>query len=520
MKRPSFLTVLSTLILVYSPLTLSAKTRSMEWKNLPKQSWEIVPPPPENPEPLKDLNSKDRIKHKAPLGFNSDYFPSSDELEPLGQIIASTADSEGIDLNNLVFISASNKLNIDTEYAITQTPTTLKAPRSGRKGYSYLILGKVKILFLKDRLYMGRITNAKDLIPRGSFLIPLPPKIIHLKPLPGPRPIVASLLIDHHDSTFSTAQNKEVYIDQGSVDGVTPGMVFRVFDHFDPATKKKVSDADLAITGDIVISQVSSKISTGIVFHCRTALKDYDRAVLLTDISDLKQYPDFSKLMGPNDEDLDALDDGKKIQDIEKRKLKQMKSWTSNPPSPSPLLSPSPSPTTETITKERVSPTSNESQEHEASPSPMPQPSEASLPAPALAPTPPPAPLHDSSPESSTDLINLHLPDPEEHPEPQEPPKSPEPKAESDTPLPPPVVENVTGHLAEPPSQIPGVETLNPLAPTPSPETMREPSSVSPSVPAEPIQPIEPAPMPLPSGHLIPFVPQQDKPLDPNIPAN
>lgn len=306
--------------------------RGTEWKQLPRQSWEMTVHVPEKPGPQKIL---DQVKSKVNLGFEASLFPSSEKLNPLGHIIGSNSESTYLGLYDLVYIEAKETLKVDSIYGIAPAPETLKSPRTGRKVFSYFISGRIKILGTKDDLYLGRIMANTDIISRGSLLIPMPPKVPELVPIAGSKATEALVIIDHRISTFATAQHKEVLIDKGSNDGIKPGMVFRAFDYFDPANKKKLTDSNLTIIADIMVTQVSTTFSSAVILHSRSTVTDFAKVVLLTDISDLKKYPqfDFKKQSGEDNlEDLDQLDDGLKMKTEEKKKLNQLEKWKKNPP--------------------------------------------------------------------------------------------------------------------------------------------------------------------------------------------
>lgn len=382
--------------------------RSNEWKYLPKQSWEsfAIETPPEV-DPLGfDMHSK--VVFAAPTGFEPQAIPTAEKMSYLGQIVGSRSESQYLTLHDTVYIRADAPIQIGETYAITQEPTLLKSPKSDRAGYSYIIAGKVKILAVRDHLYIGILLSVRNFLPRGSSLIPLPAKIPVLTPIPGPRSIQGILMVDHNFSTFAVAQHKEVYIDRGSDDGVKPGMIFRVYEHFDPSNDKKITNSDFIIDADIQVTQVTPTISSGIVIQNKSMTFENASVVLLTDISDLIKNPGFrEKDDRPNEpnelNELDKLDTENSIGKDDKKELQQLEKWKSNPPtgepspepssdsppvpSPEPSLEPPPLPSPEPTLEPLPLPNPEASQNTPSLPSPT-----DTAPTPDAVPPPPPEP--------------------------------------------------------------------------------------------------------------------------------
>ena len=88
-------------------------------------------------------------------------------------------------------------------------------------------------------------------------------------------------------STYATAQHKIVFIDRGREDDIKPGMVFRLYQHFDPSNDKKLTDTDVAIEADMMIIHATEKFSTAIVLTSLNTIVDKSNVVALTDVSDV-----------------------------------------------------------------------------------------------------------------------------------------------------------------------------------------------------------------------------------------
>jgi hypothetical protein len=323
-----------------APVSLISKNRkkpkSMEWKNLPEgQRWENIEIQiPKEVDPLGfDTRSKIHFVSRS-NGYEPIAIPATSKIPFLAQIIGSRSEGELLSQGDTVYIRADEKIQIGETYAITREPYILKSSQSERVGYSYPILGKVKILAVRDNLFVGNVVSAKEALFRGNSLIPVPSPIKDMTPIEGPSSIHGVIMMDHDFSTYTTAQHKEVFIDRGSDDGIKSGMVFRVYEHYDPANSKKLTESDFIIDGDILVLKVSETFSSGLVIYSKIPLIEHSTAILLTDVSDLLKHKDFNeKGVEKRDElnELDQLDSDESLGEKEKRELKQLEKWKGNP---------------------------------------------------------------------------------------------------------------------------------------------------------------------------------------------
>jgi hypothetical protein len=145
-----------------------AKKRSEEWKALPRQAWESSNLKlPENVDKFGiDMGSK--VTFGKPKGFDLDAVSASDRLPFLGQVVAGRTSAAYVSTGDTVYVRADDTLQIGETYAITQEPIPLKAKRSDRIGLSYPILAKVKIIGVRDELFVGVITSSRSFTPRGT----------------------------------------------------------------------------------------------------------------------------------------------------------------------------------------------------------------------------------------------------------------------------------------------------------------------------------------------------------------
>ncbi len=315
--------------------------RSQEWRKLPHQSWEETKAQLPAEVDKYGFGKQSRVHFGKAKGFELEAIAASERLATLGTIIGARTAGNYPGFGEVVYIRPDAELQVGEAYAVTQEPTILRARKASHRGYSYLILGYVKILGVKDGLFIGQITAAKGIIFRGASLVPLPPRAsLSSAPIAGPAPLSATVMIDPSFSTTSTAQFKQAFVDRGSDDGVKPGMIFRAYQYYDPSNEKKITDADFIIDADFMVVQVSPTISSVAILNGRTTITENSTVVLLTDVSDLTKRKKSREILldskskkrvsDPLDQ-LDQLESGGGLGVEEERELKQLEKWEENP---------------------------------------------------------------------------------------------------------------------------------------------------------------------------------------------
>ncbi|MEK6706677.1 MAG: hypothetical protein AABZ06_12905, partial [Bdellovibrionota bacterium] len=317
-----------------------SKKRSDEWKRLPKQRWEtfeFAMPAEVDPH---GIDRRSKITFKTTVDFNLEAIVSSEEFELQSSILASHSPSENLVIGDNVYIDSSAQLTENTVFAVTEGPTKIKASRSGRTAYSYYILGTIKITGVRDSMYIGTVLSTRHFIPRRSYLIPLPARAKEVKPIAAPKPLRGEVVLDHSFSTSVTSQQKQVYIDLGSNDGVTEGMVFRAYHHIDPATGKTITRSHVMINADMMAVQISKEFSTAIVLSGGHTISEQTPVVLLNDVSDVRKSG-FQKApieaLEPGEEELESLGEGgSETSEEEKKELEQLEEFQEAPPEEAP----------------------------------------------------------------------------------------------------------------------------------------------------------------------------------------
>lgn len=334
------------------PSKTSDDPRSQDWKNLPKQKWEAL-----NvviPEELEQVSLERDAKEKLRLAVSEVKLTlravaATKRIEPLGQIDASTSAAKHLAIGDRVFIHAlQGKLQIGQTYSITTEPGPLTSPRENKQGFCYSIMGSVVILNQQNGVYIGKIVTADHLVARNMLLIPAPPRIPLLEPTQGPDPMDAEIIMDPEFSAPMGFQFQQVFIDRGSLDGLTPGMTFGIYQKIDPHTQAPIQGRNIHKFAEIMIIQVSENFSSAIIEKSDGPIYSRMVARLISDPAALEKEiramapPDLPKTTSHHSaatpiqsDDLDRLDQGSdELKDNEKKELKQLENWKAPPTAP------------------------------------------------------------------------------------------------------------------------------------------------------------------------------------------
>ncbi len=312
------------------------RPRSQEWKKLPKQAWEFQAAPPASEFDDTGFDRSSKIRFKKADGFSLPFIVSSDEIEPIGEIVAGRTEAKVFSLRDTAFIQGRGDLQVGEVYTIVGEPLKLKDGFWSSLAFSYLVRGQVKIIGVKDGLFVGEVTRMDDSIERGNFIVPNPARVKDLPPIAGPSPLEAHILLERNFSTYATSQYKFVFIDRGRDDGVREGMVFRAFQKKDPVTKKTITESDFIARSDIQVVQVGDRVSVGYILNGMDILNEGDPVNLLTDVSDVIRKRKAGEKMidfgsdTPRSDSVEAIDEievGGGLGKKEAKELRQLERW-------------------------------------------------------------------------------------------------------------------------------------------------------------------------------------------------
>jgi hypothetical protein len=277
---------------IHSSSAAPKKKRSDEWRSLPPQPWEQVEISlPEDVDSL-GFDLKTRYVFPRTKGMELPWIAMSDTIDAIGTIFASRGENKFLTMGDLVYIREEDEgLEEGKTLAITTSPSILKASFFSRKGYAYPILGKVKILGKKQGVWIGQIEEARASIEREScFLIENPARATVGEPIAAPEDVSANFLVERGSDLRFSAQHKVAFIDRGTNDGISEGMILRAYQYRDPYNERKISSKDVAISADVQVIQASEKFSTVLVTRTiQDPIEHGTPVVALTDVSDYKR---------------------------------------------------------------------------------------------------------------------------------------------------------------------------------------------------------------------------------------
>jgi hypothetical protein len=426
--------------------------RSNEWTLLPQQNWENFVFKKNVQVDPDGFDRRSRVGVKVADKANADSTIASDRIPIVGEVVNARSEYERLFLGDQVFVRADEALQVGTVYSVTTGPQKLESKRDGRIGFGYDLTGKIRIIGVRDGLFIGTVVALYYPIRRHQLLIPEVLPYTFPTAVAATTPILASMIIPEAAAEQMIGQEKIVFLDVGTNDGVKPGMIFRHYLHTDPYNHEDISAKDFLIEAELKILSVQDKFSVAIITDARGNVHYGDDLVALTDLADYEKNQGIQTILQDVNkptsvDELDQMDHTDGLGDKENHDLRQLEKWAN--PTPEASL-PSAEPTTNPEDDvQRIETHDHAKQIYEIGKEPAPNdgsskpqtaptpaPDNSSLDAPSAAPvTPPPvmvapaAPLPESTPPPET------LPPP---PPPEAAPIAVTPAPQTESPPPPP----------------------------------------------------------------------------------
>ncbi len=307
--------------------------RSQEWRILPLQSWEkyVFRMSPEiDPD---GFDRRSRVAVRIADKSAADITIASDRIPVLGEITNARTEYERIFLGEQVFIRADEQLQVGTIYSVTTGPQKLVSKRDGRVGFGYDLTGKIKIVGVRDGLFIGTVIALFHPIQRHQLLIPEVADYQFVKAVAAPSPLQAMILAPQSYREDFLGEQKIVFLDVGSNEGVKPGMIFRHYLHTDPGTNETITAKEFLIESEIEVLSVLDKFSVGIILKSHSISHYGDDLTALTDLSDFERNQGLQTILqdgtiAPTVDDLDKMDTTEGLGDKENQDLRQLEKWS------------------------------------------------------------------------------------------------------------------------------------------------------------------------------------------------
>ena len=157
-----------------------------------------------------------------------------------------------------------------------------------RVGFAYDIAGKVKIIGVRDGLFIGTVIVTQRPVYRNNLLIPEVKPLYFVRPEPSVNVIEASVMTTTSMNSSLLGEQQVVILDVGTIDGVKNGMIFRNYLKNDPNTEKP----DLHEDPDRVPahgSEAKDRFSIAIIMQSRSVIHPGDLVLSLMDLRDFEK---------------------------------------------------------------------------------------------------------------------------------------------------------------------------------------------------------------------------------------
>jgi hypothetical protein len=310
------------------------KKISEEWRLLPLQGWEkfvFKSDPAIDPDGF-DRRSKVFTKiviDKTSVGSTI----AGDRIPILGEVVGARSDYMGISMGDQVFVRQDENIQVGTTYSLTPGPEKVESERDGRVGFIYPLQGKVRIIGVRDGLFIGTVISAIGKVHRNQLLIPEVKHIPIPKPIPAKGPIEATVMTTEEEENRMISSQQLVFLDVGKSDGIKNGMIFRHFLHEDPFTKDSISSKDFLIESELMVLEAQDRFSVALVIQSRSHIKNGSSVISLTDLKDLNRHQGLQTVIQDNAEksevnELDQLDSSDGLGEKERQDLRQLEKWT------------------------------------------------------------------------------------------------------------------------------------------------------------------------------------------------
>jgi hypothetical protein len=325
-----------TLVASNDPLP-KVRKRSQEWRLLPKQHWERFV---FSKDPYIDPTGFDRRSNVGKRFSNQTITPMTiapDRIPIAGEITGSRSDYSQLTLGETALIRADDPIQVGSIYSVTSGPEKLSSSRDGRVGFAYSILGKMKIIGVRDGMFIGTVVAIYYPIERGNLLIPDVSPIPIPAPKECPSPLNASAMVPKILQKSLNGPLKFIFLDVGNQDGIKPGMIFRHYLNTDPYTHSKFPTRDFMIESEVIVLSAQEQFSIGMILQSRSGIRHEDELVGLIDLKDFDRNQGLQSVIQdhatPTMDDLDLLDNTDGLGEKEIQELKQLESWSKQSPS-------------------------------------------------------------------------------------------------------------------------------------------------------------------------------------------
>lgn len=192
------------------------------------------------------------------LVFKGGYI--ADKVSSAGAISISTDDRNVFaagDTINILF-NKKEKAVVGDKFAIIRKPKALINTETGKQyGMLSVPIGVLEIYRIQGRDAGGRIIKSFDYITEGDLIQRLQP-VGPVLTITGSGKGIKGHIIGLREETVLASERNVVYLDKGTKDGLTPGVVLNV-------SGENLNDIPKNIIGELMVISVQSSTSTALV---------------------------------------------------------------------------------------------------------------------------------------------------------------------------------------------------------------------------------------------------------------
>lgn len=315
--------------------------RSSEWKTLPTQTWErnagdVIPESQRLT--VADGGVRALRMNAEPIRTELDSVLGAQPPNIWGEIVGARSEATRLSIGDLVFVKSPYDLQTGKLYTVIGDSHEMRSPFTDRMAFLSPKLATIKIIGIRDRMFVASVTQANDVVMRGNRVVDYIPGAPKTAMVPGSSPLEGMILSDPKSPSRMISTNHQYYVDRGTRDGIQAGMVFRSFQHRDTSTGKKITDADFLIDSDFQVIYAAEGFSTVICLSGQAQIGDRLLAKLLLDVRDAGTMDENTRVgagkeaLGANPafHDLEKINEVEGIGHDEEQELNQIESLPSN----------------------------------------------------------------------------------------------------------------------------------------------------------------------------------------------
>ncbi len=242
---------------------------------------------------LKKTLKQPSVKYVKKLPKSSDhkimptfYFPGMDSLgfikkralKPLGQVIKSRNNKMIMSQSDIIYIEQlQNKTLIPGKMYTVFSTEKINFKDHGKKikGIEHLIKGDIKILENNGQYVTAKIIKSFHYISEGDLIMNYKEKNRDIKIKNSVKDMNAEIICSENKNSL-ISENNIAFINKGSLDRITPGQIYSIFENQSPK-KSKISGKTIRFAplkiGRLIVLHTEKTASTVLILSAQRAIR-------------------------------------------------------------------------------------------------------------------------------------------------------------------------------------------------------------------------------------------------------